>query len=53
MEKYGMLAGIDLLKLKNLNTGKYCFVWLEVTEFNIAYWSGETDSYTQDLHFPQ
>ena len=52
-EKYwGATAGIILVKLKNLDTGIYRYISIEVTDLNLAYWRGNTDSYIHDIHFP-
>jgi hypothetical protein len=51
-ENYGITAGIDLVKLKNLITNKYRYIWLEVTDLNLAYWAGQTGIYVHDVHFP-
>ncbi len=51
-ESYGITVGIVLVKLKNLTTGQYRYVWIEVTDLNLAYWRGQTSLYVHDVHFP-
>ncbi|MFV2044348.1 MAG: PQQ-binding-like beta-propeller repeat protein [Anaerolineales bacterium] len=51
-ESYGITAGIVLVKLKNLTTGQYRYVWIEVTDLNLAYWRGQTSLYVHNVHFP-
>ncbi len=41
-ENYSITAGIALAKVKNLNTGVYRYIWIEVTDLNLAYWRGLT-----------
>jgi hypothetical protein len=49
----GILSGIVLVKLQHPVSGKIGYVWVEVLEFNMAYWRGETDLYIHDVHFPE
>lgn len=51
-EQYGIMAGIILLKLKNLDTGVYRYIWVESVNLNLAYWGGETETYTHPVNFP-
>ena len=50
--QYGTPVGVDLVKLKTLSSGEVGYVWLELTDFNIAYWAGQTSSYVKDVYFP-
>lgn len=50
---YGMTAGIALVKLKKLTTGQYRYIWIEVTDLNLAYWKGQTGLYIHDVRFPE
>ena len=52
LESYGITAGIALLKLKDLASGQYRYVWLEVKELNLAYWRGQRGVYVHDVRFP-
>ena len=49
----GILSGIVLIKLQHPVSGEIGYVWVEVLEFNMAYWRGETDLYIYNLHFPE
>ena len=51
-ENYSITAGIALAKVKNLNTGVYRYIWIEVTDLNLAYWRGLTGIYILEVHFP-
>ena len=53
MQNYwGLTAGVMIVKLYNPATSVTQYVGLEVTDFNLAYWRGETASYTHTIHFP-
>jgi hypothetical protein len=52
IESFSITAGIALVKLKNLMTGTYRYTWVEVTDLNLAYWRGQTDTYIHKVHFP-
>lgn len=52
-ENYWDLTGaIILVKFKNLETGIYRYTFIEVTDLNLAYWGGQTETYIHELHFP-
>lgn len=52
IDQYGTPVGVDLVKLRNAATSEVRYVWLELTDFNIAYWTGSTTGYVRDLRFP-
>ncbi len=53
LEKYGTIASIGLVRLKNLDSGLSKYVWIEMIDWNLAYWRGETELYVHDVHFPK
>jgi len=54
MQNYWALtAGDILVKLYNPASGETRYVWVEVVDFNLAYWRGETVSYTHTIYFPK
>lgn len=53
IEDWGITAGVILVKLHDPATDQTRYVWVEVLDFNLAYWRGETQSYTHTVYFPQ
>lgn len=49
---WSITAGVILVKLHDPASGKTRYIWVEVTDFNLAYWRGQTTSYTHVIHFP-
>lgn len=49
---FGITNGIILVKLKNLDTGIYKYISIEVTDLNLAYWRGQSGTYIHNIHFP-
>jgi hypothetical protein len=53
LNQYGTPAGVALIKLHNPISGQSRYVWLELTDLNMAYWRGETGLYVHDLHYSE
>jgi len=53
LARYGDTVGVVLIKLHNPTSGQSRYVWLELTDLNIAYWRGETGVYVHDLYYSE
>lgn len=52
LEQYGTPVGVLLIKLTHPTSGQNRYVWLEVSDLNMAYWRGSESLYIHDVHFP-
>jgi hypothetical protein len=44
--------GIVLVKLERPTTGEVGYAWVEITDLNVAYWTGQTGNYVHSIYFP-
>ena len=51
LRRYGTPAGVALVELRHPASGQVRYVWLELTDFNMASWLGETGVYVHDVRF--
>lgn len=52
LEQYGTPQGVALIKLHHPISGQSRYVWLELTDLNLASWRGEI-VYIHDVRFPK
>jgi hypothetical protein len=48
----GTPAGVALIRMDNPENGEYRYIWIELIDFNMAYWQGETNLYQQEVVYP-
>ena len=52
LNQFGTPVGVVLIRLTHPTSGQDRYVWLEVSDLNMASWSGHQSLYIHDIHFP-